>query len=85
MNNALEPGNQQIFKIKKFESLAFQELVNHSCLCEDECLHPFEPNSDQKLKKKKNWLPILSKEIFENRDIHTSNFLIHIELIQSSH
>ena len=30
-------------------ALAFQELVNHSCLCESECLHPFEQNSDQKL------------------------------------
>ena len=49
MNNALEPGNQQIFKIKKFESLAFQKLVNHSRLCGCECLHPFEQkNSDQK-------------------------------------
>ena len=39
---------KKFFRIKKFESLAFQELVNHSCLGEGECRHPFEQNSDQK-------------------------------------
>ena len=32
--------------------MAFQELVNHSCLGEVECCHPFEQNSDQKFQNK---------------------------------
>ena len=80
----LEKCNQNFTRINKLESLAFQELVNHSCLGEGECLHPFEPNSDQKLKKKSSF-PILSEEIFENRGHYTLNFLIHTEIIQSSH
>ena len=32
--------------------MAFQELVNHSCLGEGECCHPFEQNSDQKFQNK---------------------------------
>ena len=42
----------KIFQNKKFESLAFQELVNHSCLGEGECPHPFEEKSDQKFQNK---------------------------------
>ena len=38
-NVSLEPSNRKFFKIKKFESLAFQELVNQSCLGEGECPH----------------------------------------------
>ena len=53
INDKCVSGAGKFFRIKKCESLAFQEQVNHSCLGEVECLHPFEPNSDQKLKKKK--------------------------------
>ena len=48
------PGakRSKIFQNQKFESLAFQELVNHSCLGEGECPHPFEQKSDQKFQNK---------------------------------
>ena len=38
-NVSLEPSNRKFFRIKKFESQAFQEQVNHSCLGEGECHH----------------------------------------------
>ena len=46
INEKCVPGAEQsqIFQNQKFQSLAFQELVNHCCLAEG--LHPFEPNSD---------------------------------------
>ena len=44
-----ETEQSKIFKMKKIESLAFQELVNHSCLDEGECPNPLEPKFDQKL------------------------------------
>ena len=36
-----------IYQNQKIEFLAFQELVNHFCLGEGDCLHPFDQNSDQ--------------------------------------
>ena len=84
-NVSLELSNRTFFRIKKMESLAFKELVNHSCLGEVECRHPFEQVLDQKFKKKNSLSPILSDEIFESRGSHALNFLICTEIIQSSH
>ena len=35
--------SQTCLSVNKFESLTFKDVVNHSCLGENECHHPFEP------------------------------------------
>ena len=73
-NVSLEPSNQKFFRIKKFESLAFLELVNHFCLGEDECRHPFEQNSDQKFQNKV--YPLFFKQTFLNTRVVTFEIFV---------
>ena len=73
----------KIFQNQKNWVPGLPELVNHSCLGEGECLHPFKQNSDQNFQNKVYRLFFRRK--FLKTGSHTLNFIIPTEIIQSSH
>ena len=78
MSRAIE----KFFRIKKFESLAYQEMETTLVLVRESVVIRLNKPLTKNLKK--ILLPIRSEEICENKGSHTLNFLICREINQSS-